>query len=91
MASAVSRTKLDMLLRRDFPAQAAIRDVSTITDLVVAQCEDAGGNSPLIRACASLYRGALAAGHGNEDMAAVVHAFSPARPLPVPNPSPPCR
>lgn len=80
MASTVSRTKLDKLVGRDFAPQAAIRDVSTITDLVLAQCERSGQPTPLIRQCASLYRSALAAGHGDADMAAVVHAFS----LPMP-------
>lgn len=80
MASTVSRTKLDKLVGRDFAPQAAIRDVSTITDLVLAQCERSGQSTPLIRQCASLYRSALAAGLGDADMAAVVHAFS----LPMP-------
>lgn len=83
MASTVSRTKLDKLVGRDFAPQAAIRDVSTITDLVLAQCERSGQPTPLIRQCASLYRSALAAGHGDADMAAVVHAFS----LPMPAPT----
>jgi 3-hydroxyisobutyrate dehydrogenase len=76
MASAVSRTKLDKLVRGDFSPQAAIGDVNTITELVLAQCEGSGENTPLIRQCASLYKAALAAGHGNADMTAVVHAFS---------------
>lgn len=79
MASTVSRTKLDKLVGRDFSPQAAIRDVSTIAELVLSQCEGSGRETPLIRHCASLYRRALAAGHGDQDMAAVVHAFAPAR------------
>lgn len=75
MASTISRAKLEKLVARDFSPQAAIRDVSTIADLVLAQCEESSQNTPLIRQCASLYRQALAAGHGEEDMAAVVHAF----------------
>lgn len=78
MASIVSRTKLDKLVSREFSPQAAIRDVSTITELVLGQCEGSGQDTPLIRQCALLYRQALADGHGNEDMAAVVHAFEPA-------------
>ncbi len=76
MASAVSRTKLEKLVRADFSPQAAIRDVSTIAELVLAQCDDTGSSAPLIRQCAALYRSALAAGHGYDDMAAVVHAFA---------------
>jgi 3-hydroxyisobutyrate dehydrogenase len=77
MASTVSRTKLDKLVRGDFSPQAAVRDVGTIAELVLAQCERGGHDAPLIRRCAALYRTALAAGHGDEDMAAVVHAFAP--------------
>ena len=75
MASIVSRTKLDKLVARQFSPQAAIRDVSTIAELVLGQCESSGQDTPLIRHCASLYRQALADGHGDEDMAAVVRAF----------------
>lgn len=78
MASSVSRTKLDKLVSRDFSPQAAIRDVSTITELVLGQCEGSGHDTPLIRQCALLYQQALAEGHGDEDMAAVIHAFEPA-------------
>ena len=78
MASAVSRIKLDKLVRRDFVAQAAIRDVGTIACLVSAQCERAAADAPLIRRCAELYRTADAAGHGDHDMIAVVHAFATA-------------
>lgn len=78
MASIVSRTKLDKLVSRDFSPQAAIRDVSTITELVLGQCEGSGQDTPLIRQCALLYQQALAKGHGDEDMAAVIHAFEPA-------------
>jgi 3-hydroxyisobutyrate dehydrogenase len=80
MACTVSRTKLDKLVGRDFSAQAAIRDVSTIADLVLRQCEGSGRDTPLIRQCAALYRDALTAGHGDQDMAAVVHAFAPTQP-----------
>lgn len=78
MASIVSRTKLDKLVAGEFSPQAAIRDVSTIAELVLGQCEGSGQETPLIRHCASLYRRALADGHGDEDMAAVVHAFEAA-------------
>lgn len=78
MASIVSRTKLDKLVSRDFSPQAAIRDVSTITELVLGQCEGSGQDTPLIRQCALLYQQALAEGHGDKDMAAVIHAFEPA-------------
>lgn len=80
MASAVSRGKLDKLVHGDFAPQAAIRDVSTIADLVLAQGESNGHATPLIKLCAALFRKALDAGHGDADMSAVVHAL--AAPIP---------
>ncbi|MCQ4163880.1 NAD(P)-dependent oxidoreductase [Tahibacter harae] len=78
MASAVSRGKLEKLVRGDFSAQAAIRDVRTIAHLVSAQCAAAAAEAPLIGHCAALYRQAEAAGHGDCDMSAVIHAFAAA-------------
>lgn len=78
MASAVSRGKLEKLVRGDFSAQAAIRDVSTIAQLVSAQCTAAAAEAPLIEHCVALYRQAEAAGHGDSDMSAVVYAFAAA-------------
>lgn len=76
MASTVSRTKLDKLVRNDFSPQAAIRDVATIAELVLAECERSSDDTPLIRECAALFRKAAQTGHGEADMAAVVHAFA---------------
>jgi 3-hydroxyisobutyrate dehydrogenase len=76
MASTVSRTKLDKLVRNDFSPQAAIRDVATIAELVLAECERGGDDTPLIRECAALFRKAAQTGYGEADMAAVVHAFA---------------
>lgn len=76
MASAVSRIKLDKLVRNDFSAQAAVRDVATIARLVAAQCASVAADAPLIRRCAELFRTADAAGHGEHDMSAVIHAFA---------------
>lgn len=82
MASSVSRTKLDKWVRGDYSAQAAIRDVATIAELVLAECERGGGNTPLLRQCAALYRKAAQTGHGDADMAAVIHAFASTDVLP---------
>lgn len=76
MASDVSRSKLDKLVRDEFSAQAAIRDVEGITRLVWQQCVDAGAGAPLIRECVELYATSNASGHGQLDMAAVIHAFA---------------
>jgi 3-hydroxyisobutyrate dehydrogenase len=75
MASAVSRIKLDKLVNGDFSAQAAIRDVRTIAQLVADQCDQAAATTPLIHCCAALYHQAEAAGLGDFDMSAVVQAF----------------
>ena len=75
MASEVSRIKLDKLVRAEFAPQAAVRDVATIADLVLAQADGAGADAPLIRACATLYRRARDDGFGDLDMAGVIHAF----------------
>ncbi|MFN3960589.1 MAG: NAD(P)-dependent oxidoreductase [Parvularculaceae bacterium] len=76
MASAVSRAKLDLLARQEYPPEAAVRDVATIAQLVLDTCESGEQNVPLIRNCAMLYRIAVEAGHGDADMAAVVRVFS---------------
>ena len=80
MASSVSRAKLDKLVHGDFGAQAAIRDVATIAELVLAECERGGSDTPLLRRCAALYRKAARTGHGDADMAAVIHAFAQPQP-----------
>lgn len=83
MASDVSRIKLAKLVHEDYSPQAAIRDVGTIAQLVLDQVSAAGADTPLIRHCVDLYRIAEAAGHGEQDMAAVVQAFAPALPMPA--------
>lgn len=77
MASEVSRIKLAKLVHEDFSPQAAVRDVATIAELVLAQADDAGAQAPLIRACAALYRRACDDGLGSEDMAGVIRALGP--------------
>jgi 3-hydroxyisobutyrate dehydrogenase len=74
MASAVSRVKADKLVRRDFTAQASLRDVLMNNRLIADAARAAGIASPLLDACHQLYGEALALGHGAEDMAAVVRA-----------------
>jgi len=74
MASAVSRVKADKLVRRDFTAQASIRDVLMNNRLIADAARAAGIASPLLDACHQLYGEALALGHGADDMAAVVRA-----------------
>jgi 3-hydroxyisobutyrate dehydrogenase len=74
MASAVSRGKADKLVRRDFTAQASLRDVLMNNQLIADAARAAGIASPLLDVCHQLYGEALALGHGADDMAAVVRA-----------------
>ena len=75
MASAVSRIKLDKLVRGDFAAQASVRDVHYNSRLVTDAARAAGVASPLIDACRELFAEAERLGLGPDDMAAVVRAI----------------
>lgn len=77
MASDVSRRKLDKLIARDHQPHAAIRDVYTIVQLVLAQARDAGIDAPLITRCAALYRHATEHGGAALDMVAVFDGVAP--------------
>jgi 3-hydroxyisobutyrate dehydrogenase len=81
MASAVSRTKLDKLLARDFSAQAAIGDVAGIARLVRDQARAANIDAPLIQASMRLFDAARARGLSALDMVAVW------QPAPAPTPA----
>jgi 3-hydroxyisobutyrate dehydrogenase len=70
----VSRGKADKLVRRDFTAQASLRDVLMNNQLIADAARAAGIASPLLDTCHQLYGEALALGHGADDMAAVVRA-----------------
>lgn len=75
MASAVSRGKADKLVRDDFEVQAAIADVLKNNRLIAAAARDRGVSSPLLDACHALFGETLDLGHGQADMAAVIHAL----------------
>ncbi|MFI1996021.1 NAD(P)-dependent oxidoreductase [Actinoplanes sp. NPDC020271] len=75
MASPVSKIKGRKLLDRDFGVQAAIRDVLYNNQLIVESAESAGIPSPLLDTCLELYAETTSAGHGGEDMAAVIRAL----------------
>ena len=72
MASEVSRGKLAKLVSGDHVAQAAIRDVRTIAQLVAEQARSAGIDAPLIAHCAALYQRAVECGGGDLDLSAAV-------------------
>ncbi|MEU8660627.1 NAD(P)-dependent oxidoreductase [Actinoplanes philippinensis] len=75
MASVVSRVKGRKLVDRDFAVQAAIRDVLYNNELIVAAAREAGFVSPLLEVCRELYTETDRAGHGGDDMAAVIRAL----------------
>jgi 3-hydroxyisobutyrate dehydrogenase len=76
MASSVSMIKTAKLVDGDFAVQASIRDVLMNNRLIVDAARAAGVASPLLDVCHELYGEALALGHGDADMAAVVHAVA---------------
>ncbi|WDZ83580.1 NAD(P)-dependent oxidoreductase [Micromonospora cathayae] len=75
MASTVSRTKVDKLVRGDFSAQAAIADVLKNNRLITDAARRRGTAAPLLDACHALYAETVGLGHADADMAAVVHAL----------------
>jgi 3-hydroxyisobutyrate dehydrogenase len=75
MASFVSRGKANMLVDRDFPAQAAIADVHYNNRLITAAARGRGIASPLLDVCEELFAEAEGLGHGKADMAAVINAY----------------
>jgi len=75
MASFVSRGKARKLVARDFDVQASLADVLNNNRLVAEAARRARLASPLLDACHTLYGEALALGHGDADMAAVLHAI----------------
>jgi 3-hydroxyisobutyrate dehydrogenase len=76
MASFVSRGKADMLVDRDFPAQAAIADVHYNNRLITAAARERGIASPLLDVCQELFAETEGLGLGKADMAAVVSAMT---------------
>ena len=75
MASAVSRVKARKLVDRDFSVQAAIEDVLKNNELIAEAARASGTASPLLDVCHALFGEAVALGHGDADMAAVVRAI----------------
>lgn len=82
MASPVSRAKLQKLVSGDFGAQAAIRDVAVIAELVRQQASVAGIETPLIDTACRMYQAADQRGLSDLDMAALLEGL-PASPSPA--------
>jgi 3-hydroxyisobutyrate dehydrogenase len=75
MASNVSQVKIDKLITRDFDVQASITDVLKNNRLIAESARDAQLASPLLDICHALYEETENLGHGQLDMAAVIHAI----------------
>jgi 3-hydroxyisobutyrate dehydrogenase len=75
MASAVSRIKADMLVRRDFTVQAAVADVLVNNRLVADAARSARIATPLLDAAHALFQESVDLGLGAQDMAAVIAAI----------------
>ena len=75
MASAVSRVKVAKLVTGDWHAQAAAADVLMNNRLIAEAARRAGLASPVLDACHALFAEAVALGHGDDDMAAVLAAI----------------
>ncbi|MEK7890896.1 NAD(P)-dependent oxidoreductase [Burkholderia contaminans] len=75
MASDVSRVKLGKLVAADFSVQAAITDVLKNARLVAESARGIGIASPLLDICHALYGETERAGHGADDMVAVIRAI----------------
>ncbi|MEU3979038.1 NAD(P)-dependent oxidoreductase [Streptomyces sp. NPDC026672] len=74
MASPVSRMKSPKLRDGDFAVQAAALDVLKNNRLIATAARGAGLASPLLDVCHALFEETVAAGHGGEDMVAVLRA-----------------
>jgi 3-hydroxyisobutyrate dehydrogenase len=75
MASSVSRGKALKLVARDFDVQASISNVLDNNRLIAEAARRSNVASPLLDVCHALYGETEALGHGQLDMAAVVHAI----------------
>ncbi|MGW5053491.1 NAD(P)-dependent oxidoreductase [Actinokineospora sp. NPDC004072] len=75
MASAVSRAKAAKLVAGDYAVQAACADVLKNNQLIAGAARANGMASPLLDVCHALFAETVALGHGQSDMAAVIHAL----------------
>lgn len=74
MASDAARVKAPKIARRDFAAQASVRNVLEVNRLLVEAALESGIPTPLADACRRVHEQALAMGLGDEDMIAVLKA-----------------
>lgn len=67
------------MIADEFPTSFAVSGVVKDLGLIAAAMRGADMNEGVVEALAAAFRTADTAGHGDEDMAAVVHAFRPRR------------
>jgi 3-hydroxyisobutyrate dehydrogenase len=75
MSSDTSRVKILKLVMRDFAVQGSITNAQKVNRLIAQAARETGIASPLLDVCYALFDEALALGHGQSDIAAVVHAL----------------
>jgi 3-hydroxyisobutyrate dehydrogenase len=75
-----AQTKGRTILEGQFPTAFAVSGVVKDAGLIAAAMRSAGVDAEVMEAVGEAFRRAEAAGHGDEDMAAVVHAFRPPQP-----------
>lgn len=75
MASSVSRGKTAKLVNDDFDVQASIANVLLNNQLVAAAARTTNTAAPLLDVCHTLFAEAMALGHGQDDMIAVLRAI----------------
>jgi 3-hydroxyisobutyrate dehydrogenase len=72
-----ARLKGKAMIADEFPTSFAVSGVVKDFGLIAAAMRGGDVDSAVVEAVAAAFRRAEAAGHGDEDMAAVVHAFRP--------------
>ena len=71
------QAKGKLMIADEFPTSFAVSGVVKDLDLIAAAMRGADVHTDVVDAVAQAFRAADATGHGDEDMAAVVHAFRP--------------
>lgn len=88
LGSAVVSAKLEKMIRRDFSAQAAVRDVVKNAQLIAAAVDQAAAQAPLLHESLVRFTDVRDGGCAAEDMAAVLKSYEgspggkPMRPRP---------
>ena len=70
-----AQAKAKLMIASDFPTSFAVTGVVKDLGLIGAAAQEAGVRTAVVEALADAFRATADGGHGDEDMAAVVHAF----------------